>query len=48
MAGEPLSGFISSQSVLCRVKLLRHLGSRDAPKSQRVLVTLYASPGYCA
>ena len=31
MAGESLFGFVGSQSVLCRMPLLQHLGSRDAP-----------------
>ena len=31
MAGESLFGFVGSQSVFCRMPLLQHLGSRDAP-----------------
>ena len=40
VAGEALSGFITRQSVLFRVKLLQHLGGRDAPKGQRRLFHL--------
>ena len=41
---EPLSGFSASQSYRCRLQLLQHLGSGEAPKSYRELVhTLFLS-----
>jgi hypothetical protein len=38
IAGESLFGFVGSQSVFCRMPLLQHLGSRDAPEGQRRLM----------
>ena len=38
IACEPLSGFIASQSFLCRLQLLQHFGSGQTPKGQRALV----------
>src|SRR5208283_2857531 len=38
IAGEPLTGFITAQSLRGRSKLLEHLGRRDAPERRRRLI----------